>query len=593
MVSACPSIVALAALAYAAALPPRTFGAGLPSSSVPVCAAPTTLLEHTIGADAALGILTHFWTTGDVDANVVVELFVDGAAEPAIAFEPAMACGQGFPGDTGGDPISPGGLYAAGGHMGKAGAVGGWYLKYHVPFVSLRAQIRLLSPGPCQYAYVLLRGHEVGPGDRGVVLPSGYALPPAARLQLQRIDNATFPPLSLVSVANVSTGLAAVLLQATLALSTRPPGNNYIEGCFHLLRTGGEDFPGLVVGTGFEDFFNSAYWFGAASGFPDGLLYAHADAGLLHFSRGPPRGPVGVERLSAYRFFDADVVGFEDGGRLLWRVGDQAAKCTANGTAGVIGTPSAVAVKSYAWLYAWPTGGTVTPLPPLPQPPTVSYACAAGACVLVPNASGTSLFADCDGACAVPVPSPVPGPPAVVGCASGVCAALCNASATVHGCVATWVGAASLRAPRTGAACGGALGPCAAPADACAAGWELCLGPASGGVAAFRGGITAAACAAVGADPRVFVAAMSHARPDWAPLPPAPCPPAPVVDDNGCAAPGGWGSEPVCCGGGCATPSCPNAVWPRGTRIHVGVGEACGGLTSDFADGVLCCRSGG
>ena len=595
---------AAAAAATAAAAPPplpKTFGAGLPAPFVPVCGTPTTILNHTLATDSSVGVLTHFWTTGDVDSNVLVEIFMDGEPEPSIAFEPSMACGQGFPGDMGTDPVSVGGLFAAGDKMGKAGAVGGWYFKYRIPFQrSVFVQIRQIVPPPsgdCQHAYVILRGFEGDAGFAGVTLPSGFTLPLAARLHLQSIDNATFPALSLVAVANVSSGYAALLLQSTMALSTRPAGNNYIEGCWHLLRTAGEGYPGLIVGTGFEDMYNSAYWFGAASGYPNGILFQHADSGLLHFSR-----PSNTERLSAYRFFDSEVVGMVDGGRLMWRVGDEAGKCTSNGTVMIIGTPSAVHVKAYTWLYVWPNGGPITPLPPLIQLTHITYGCNAGTrtCELIANASGPFLFADCDGSCGrVPTPTPQPGPPAIVGCSDGECDAFCDVSSSVHGCAATWSGALSLRAAGSGVPCGNALGvPCAAPADACAPGWALCLSynasSKSGGdtnASAFRAGITAAACAAATEDPRVFVAAMSHARPEWSSLPPAPCPPAPIDDDNGCAASGSWGGEPVCCGAGCGVPSCPNALWMGGTRIHAREGEACGALTSDWADGVLCCRA--
>ena len=596
-----------AALAAAAAFggvargemaPPRTFGVGFTASQAPVCAAPTLLLNHTLSAGAELGILSHFWCTGDVDRNVVVEYFVDGEAAPSIAFEPAMASGQGFPQFIGDDPLAQqASLYEAAGKMGKAGPVGGWYFKYKIPFgTSVLAQIRLINGSkPCQYAYIQIRGHEVFPGEPGVVLPSGAALPRAARMQLQQIDNSTFAPLAQVALANISKGMSAVLFQVTLATSTYPPMNNYIEGCFHLLREANESFPGLVVGTGFEDFFNSAYWFGAASGFADGVLFQQADSGLVHFSVGAPKGVPGVEMLSAYRFLDAEVMGVSDGGRLVWRVGDTDGKCFETTTNNPIGTPSAVAVKSAVWLYAWPNGGgAVTPLPPIPQPGTASYRCGAGGtCEYVADASGPFLFATCDEQChAVPVPPPVPGPPAVVGCASGQCDAFCNVSATVHGCLASWPATASLRAPATGKPCD-AKNVCAAPADACAPGWALCLGnfsAAGADIAAFRAGISADACAAAQSDPRKFVAAMSHARAAWSNLPPAPCPPAPVDDDNGCAEAGTWGSEPVCCGGACVAPSCPGAVWTGRTQIHIDEDASCDALAGGVADGVLCCK---
>ena len=593
-------------------------------------------------------------------------------------------------------------LYEAGGKMGKAGAVGGWYFKYKIPFqVSIVAQIRLIisddrsgdyfskerrqrmqqitkgkqqqqqqqqrhfsfsdrrgngfssgssdtnnnnnnsnnnnnnnnnnsnnnnnnnnsnnsnnnnnnnnsntnqddeNSNGCQYAYVQIRGHEVRKGDRGVVLPSGMELPRSARMQVQRIDNTTFPPLSLVSLANISQGMAAVLFQSTMALSTYPPMNNYIEGCFHLLRTANESFPGLVVGTGFEDFYNSAYWFGAASGYKNGVLFQQADSGLVHYSVGSPLGPEGVEMLSAYRFLDAEVMGVADGGRLLWRVGDTDGKCFDNTTSAPIGTPSAVAVKSCVWLYQWPNDlSPVQPLPPLPQLQHISYRCENNKCVLVHDGSGDYLFANCDEECNNPPPPPPPpsppGPPAVVGCSSGECSAFCNVSTTVHGCLANWPGSASMRAPpkMAGAPCGGSTQTtCATPADACAVGWSPCLSNFSKpglDVASFRNGFSAALCSGThGVEPsRRFLAAMSHARPEWSSLPPNPCPAAVITTDNGCIS-AGWGAEPVCCGGGCTVPSCPNAVWLDQTRIHVDENAACDAVSSDAADGVLCCK---
>ncbi len=282
-----------------------------------------------------------------------------------------------------------------------------------------------------------------------------------------------------------------------------------------------------------------------------------------------------------------------DGGRLVWRVGDTTAaplgKCYAGvSTTSPVGTPSSVNVTSSVWLYAWPNGSPVTPLPPLPQA-TMSYSCVAGSCVALPDASGESWQSDCGGSCTLPPPAPSPGPPAVVGCASGACTAFCDV-AGVHGCAASWAGAADLRAPRTGGACGGALGPCAVPADACAAGWSLCLANPSSvpaGLASVRR-MSAAQCADA-REPRRFLAAMSHARAAWSMLPPAPCPPAPVSDDNGCLA-SGWGAEAVCCGGGCAVPSCPNSVWMQGTRIHIDESSGCGAVGSPPLGGILCCK---
>lgn len=97
--------------------------------------------------------------------------------------------------------------------------------------------------------------------------------------------------------------------------------------------------------TGVEDYFDSAYWFCALGGMGP-CLFAHPNSGLLHFSRtafdgtdvingGRPTSKTPkndsiwstTERISAYRFFDQEVVGFSDGGALHWRVGDVGGKC--------------------------------------------------------------------------------------------------------------------------------------------------------------------------------------------------------------------------------------------------------------------------
>jgi hypothetical protein len=61
-----------------------------------------------------------------------------------------------------------------------------------------------------------------------------------------------------------------------------------------------------------------------------------------------------------------------------------------------------------------------------------------------------------------PPPGP-PGPPSQVGCSDGSCEGLCTHPA-VRGCGASWTGAADLRKPPTGHACGSTKA-CAAPAD--------------------------------------------------------------------------------------------------------------------------------
>ena len=362
-----------------------------------------------------------------------------------------------------------------------------------------------------------------------------------------------------------------------------------------------EPFPGLVVGTGVEDYFDSAYYFGADSGGRKGLPFSTPLNGLTLFERTDD----GYERLSAYRFHNADPLAMSDGGRLVWRVGAQGAAGTTKcgnpipqagdpttaavgagaGAAAAVGaggaqsvslgragggipqlgrTLSAINMTTYGWVYTWdgtpppalPTPAPVAPTPPPPPPPTP------------------------------PVPTPDSG------CADGSCDALC-ALKNVRGCTASWAGAAVMNASRSGgggsggaaaigaaAACGDAL-PCAVPADACADGWSICA--ADGDTAAFAAALSAAECASASPGAKAaFVGATSHAGADHE---------CAAGRNHGCH--GDWGGEPICCGSGCVTPSCPDSIWPGKTIIHIGDGP--GGVCSAMSSGgtiqgVLCCR---
>eukprot|EP01052_Picozoa_sp_SAG31_P008280 SAG31_NODE_415_length_15951_cov_13.530848_10_plen_529_part_00 len=391
---------------------PRTFGNGVLSSvhNPPADGGDGSpalvVLNHTLHSGSAYGVMTHYWSTGEVvNWDTVVDYYVDGEETPSISLMEDMACGQGFPkaefGTFNGNgtpwrgeaPAGRTGLFAAGEKMGKGGQVGGYYHYHKILFQeSIRVEARSL--GGNQVVYIVVRGHEVAkgtPAAAGLVMPSGFMVPPNAKLQLQRIDNVTYQPLELVPLVTLPSGYAGLLYMTTFAIQTVPAGNNYIEGCWHLSRTANESWPGLVLGTGVEDFFDSAYGFCATSG-QGACLFAHPTSGLLHFSRtawngsdviadpavgytGRPRANDTAERLSAYRFFDQEVVGFSDGGALHWRVGDVAGKCsgcpsgTANCQAPFV---FPVAVRSYAWVYTWPlaAGTPAAPnAPPLKGPP--------------------------------------------------------------------------------------------------------------------------------------------------------------------------------------------------------------------------------
>jgi hypothetical protein len=346
------------------------------------------------------------------------------------------------------------------------------------------------------------------------------------------------------------------------------------------------------------------------------VLFASALSGLTFFQRQQP-----YERLSAYRFHNLDPLVMVDGGSLTWQVGAQshpgASKCgnplpslppgmeeagqpwallSSRPGLNASRTLSPVNVSTYAWIYAYPGPFACSNSSGEPQ-------CSAAGVGAAGWPSGWNSSSCCEAPAQppmpppgppAPTPAPIPGPPASVGCASGFCAAFCS-NAAVRGCAAEAAASTDLRAARTGRPCGGPLGPCSGSlADACAEGWGLCLAGAASDaaqIASFRANMSAQECSGSAADARAFVGAMSHALPAWSGLPAAgkPCPAEPVQADNGCAA-SGWGAEPVCCGGGCAVPSCPNSLWVGGTRIHEDEGSGCGGLRPGAVQGVLCCR---
>ena len=128
--------------------------------------------------------------------------------------------------------------------------MGGYYHYHKILFQkSIKVTARSLTKG-LQVVYMIVRGHEVANGSPGLRLPSGFVVPPNAKLQLQRIDNVTYQPLDFVPLVTLPKGYAGLLYLTTFATATIPAGNNYIEGCWHLFTDASAQWPGVVMGTG-------------------------------------------------------------------------------------------------------------------------------------------------------------------------------------------------------------------------------------------------------------------------------------------------------------------------------------------------------
>lgn len=237
-----------------------TFGNGL--AGVAVCGAsqpPTVILNYTLPAGAAHGVLHHFWITGErgkVD-RAWIDYFVDGEASPSISFQPAFMCGAAFP-----QLLSHDYEFSAGGLCGKTAPVGGWSNVFAIPFyqtVLVTARGDPSDGAGCFGAYLNVRGTVglplVAPG-------SGRPLPFGTRTLLQANALATRQPLEFVVVAELPTGTRGEVFLVSWAVEAQPAGGagaggGYIEGCWNFKPTAAEPYPGVVVGTGVEDYFDS------------------------------------------------------------------------------------------------------------------------------------------------------------------------------------------------------------------------------------------------------------------------------------------------------------------------------------------------
>lgn len=186
--------------------------------------------------------------------------------------------------------------------------------------------------------WVIVRGTENLP-----TAFHGFQLPSTARLTLHKIENQNYDPLAWVPVVDIPSG-NGLLLSHTLAVTS---GNlNFLEGCYHAYPEYEQPFPGVIVSTGTEDYFDSAFYFNAGQ--------FHFDvSGYTHYAE------ISNTTLewSAYRMHDLDPIFFTNGFRFQWRNGDvvddRGYKCIVNQGGHVVGSPTQSIVTSYAWVYTW------------------------------------------------------------------------------------------------------------------------------------------------------------------------------------------------------------------------------------------------
>jgi len=153
--------------------------------------------------------------------------------------------------------------------------------------------------------------------------------------------NRIFQPIEFVPLATVPRGTRGVHFMHTLSVLSN--NMNFLEGCYHVYF-GESTWPGLVLSTGTEDYFDSAWYFSAGQFHQDVSGFTHLE-----------QADTGVQ-WSAYRFHETDVLQFDDGFQLDWRNGDvldgAGIKCYAL-TGETVGIPGPALVKAYAWVYTF------------------------------------------------------------------------------------------------------------------------------------------------------------------------------------------------------------------------------------------------
>ena len=161
----------------------------------------------------------------------------------------------------------------------------------------------------------------------------------------------------------------------------------------------------------------------------------------------------------------------------------------------------------------------------------------------------------------------------------------------IAACRAGWTNTLDLRAPRTGTPCGDDLGPCAAPADACAIGWHVCAD--DGDPLDVTSKLTPLECETAGGPGDRFVAASQSC---------SACSGGCVVDSQCVYTPPYecratttmFCAEAMCCGLGCSSTNvCKGGFFPPNTLTTADLPSGnCGAMLGSSVTGVVCCADG-
>jgi len=172
---------------------------------------------------------------------------------------------------------------------------------------------------------------------------NGVTIPTTSKMNLIN-QQVVLQPLQYFNVVNFPAGTRGFHFFHTLAVTT---GNeNFLEGCYRYYSPPNAPYPGTLLSTGTEDYFDSGWYFDAGE-------FHMPVSGFTHYAQNGT-----YLTFSAYRFHDMDPLLFNNGFRMVWRNGDATdpqtgLKCFIETGGNTVGSPTASTVTSYAWVYTW------------------------------------------------------------------------------------------------------------------------------------------------------------------------------------------------------------------------------------------------
>ena len=214
-------------------------GTGL--SQAKLNASEQTIFEYN---STTFAVMNHFWIAGSPAVDrTTVRYYVDGEATPSIEYVPSEACGVGF--DNQDAPWATK-------WMGKGANSTGWFHNFRIPFKSIRITYQLETGEAPGVVWLIVRGLENYKFTIGDI-----SIPENARLQLIKHTNVTLDALEFVDLVNVK---GAGLLFLTM-MQVQSTNFNFMEGCFHFYNHKYLDFPGMLMSTGMEDYFDRCVFY--------------------------------------------------------------------------------------------------------------------------------------------------------------------------------------------------------------------------------------------------------------------------------------------------------------------------------------------